>query len=375
MSAESMGITRSTDHAVTVLPTGGEFDVITGEPLSPDEINFRVRVDEEAAAGFIAVDATYASLRLEIHQPVVPTEAMSDDGDSWTLRRQNTALQLPLDLDEPGQQGVVELVRHAVGEFPARVMHHLYAIANDPPYYRRHKFRVSINDLLDQLGYTRDRRGIHYSVNRKRLGSTLFALHKTTIEVTRRTSRGRRGTTTRAFSANLLAAVGYLTSENVGEMNIRAAFEQGLPEVVEVVINPVWYEGVRREDGRPGRDYRLLPRPQTPQSTHGRRGPKPGNTHRGQSRTADLLRAYVQRCKEQSQARRVVVARSALLEHAGITNRNASMAVNTLKRALTRLVEEGTLERFEIKPSKVDEQFELVWQPIAVASAERGQDV
>lgn len=360
MCADSVGVIHSSDQPVTTLPASGEFDVITGEPLSPDEINFRLQIHQEAAEGLIAVDSTYASLRLEIHQPIVPTDGMIDGGDAWTLRRPSTALQLPLGLTEPGQDGVVEMIRHAVGEFPARVMHHLYAIANDPPYYRRSTFRVSISDLLDRLGYTRDRRGIHYSANRKHLTRTLFALHLTRVEVTRRTSHGRRHTTT-GFSAPLLSAVGYLTTENVGEMNVRDVFEQGLPEIIQISISQVWYEGVRRDDGRPGRDYRLLPRPQATQSTRGRRGPKPGGIHRGQSRTADLLRAYVQRCKEQSQGRHVVLARSALLEHAGITNRNVSMAVNTLKRALNRLVEEGTLHGFQVKPSKVDELIELSW--------------
>lgn len=362
MSTDTVDVVRPGKHGnqkVTVLPSNGEFDVITGEPLSPEEINFRVQIDQEVAAGWIAVDNTYASLRLEIHQPIVPSETFDIVDDDVRLQRPSTALQLPLNLGEPGQDGVVELVRHAVGEFPARVMHHLYAIANDPPNYRRNKFRVSISDLLDRLGYTRDRRGIHYSANRKQLTRTLFALHLTRVEVTRRINHGRRKTT-HQFSAQLLSSVGTISTDG-GEMNMRALFEQGLPEVIEIVINQQWYEGVRTVDGQPGRDYRLLPRPQTVTSVRGRRGPKPGGTHRGQSRTADRLRAYIQRCKESSQAKRVVVERRTLLEHAGITNSNVSMAVTTLKRALNRLIEEGTLSSFGVKPSKVDELFELCW--------------
>ena len=348
-----------------------KIDQVTGELLSPDEISFRTQVHEEATRGFIAVDTTYASLRLEIHQPMVPAEHMKGDGETLTLRRPETALQLPLSLGEPGQDGLVELLRHSVGDFPARVMHNLYAIANDPPYYRRSNFRVSISDLLDRLGYMRDRRGIHYSTNRKQLTRTLFALHLTRVEVTRKTSNGRKRTTTQAFSAPLLSSVGYLTNENVGEMNVKAVFDQGLPEVIEITINQKWYEGVRREDGRPGKGYQLMPRPTTPQSVRGRRGPKPGGAHRGQSRTADLLRVFIQRCKVQSDSSRAVVARTVLLEQAGITNSNISMAMNTLRRALTRLVDEGTLTDFTVKASKTDEVIELLWTTVVAAKAAR----
>jgi len=360
--ADSEDVVRSTDGNMTVLPGNGEFDVITGEPLSPDEMRFRVQIDQESAAGFIAVDNRYARLRLEIHQPIVPSDLPGDDDDGpLTIRRPNTALQLPLNLEEPGQQGVVELIRHAVGEFPARVMHHLYAIANDPPNYRRNKFRVRVSDLLDRLGYARDRRGIHYSANRTKLTRTLYALRLTEISVQGRTTGQGRRSKNYGFVANLLSSVGYLTSENVGELTVQGVFERGLPEIIEVTINPQWYEGVRRDDMQPGRSYRLLPRPPAIEPKRGRRGPKPGGTHRGQSRTADLLRAYVQRCKESSQARRVVVERRTLLEHAGITNSNVSMAVTTLKKALERLIAEDTLSAYTIKPSKVDELFELSW--------------
>lgn len=366
MSADPADIVRSTNREVTVLPGNGEFDVITGEPLSPDEINFRVQIDQESAAGFIAVDTRYASLRMEIHQPIVPADLPDSLNDDipLTIRRPHTALalqQLPLNLDEPGQQGVVELVRHAAGEFPARVMHHLYAIANDPPNYRRNKFRVRVSDLLDRLGYARDRRGIHYSVNRTKLTRTLFALYLTSISVQGRTTGQGRKSKNYGFVANLLSTVGYLTSENVGELTVQGVFERGLPEIVEIEINPRWYEGVRRDDMTPGRDYRLLPKPPAVEPRRGRRGPKPGGAGRGQSRTADLLRAYIQRCKESTQTQRVLVERRTLLGHAGITNSNMSMAVTTLKKALTRLIEEGTLVAFTVKPSKVDELFELSW--------------
>ncbi len=358
MNVEIKDVVRVMDQPARMVQTSNAVDVVTGEPLSPDEIKFRLQIDQEAANGFIAVDTTYASLRLEIHQPMVSEDELVHDGASLALRRPSTGLQLPLSLAESGQESIVELIRHAVGEFPANVMHHLYAIANDPPYYRRNTFRVSISELLDRLGYTRDRRGIHYSTNRKRLTQTLFALYLTSVEVTRRTRNGRG---TAAFTARLLSGVGYLTNQDVGALNVRAVFEQGLADVIEVSIEPMWYRGVRGDDGRPGRDYRLLPYPRSPQPSRGRRGPKPGAPHRGQSRTADLLRAYVQRCKEGAQARHIVVTRDALLEHAGITNRNISMAVNTLKKSLGRLVDEGTLSGFQVKPSKVDELMELTW--------------
>jgi hypothetical protein len=243
--------------SLVTTPSVGDIDVLTGQPLSEIEVEFRLQIQQEIE--FIALDAEYAAYRAAIHQPLSVDENPRLDGQGWTVQRPVTALQLPLpsmDREQNSQESVVELLRHFVGEFPARVMHLLFEIANDPPFYRRPDITISINDVLDRLGYTRDGRGIHYSVNRKRLTTTLRALHLTDVELYQ-----RRGKTTKAFSAPLLAALGFTSSnEDVRKMPLREVFARGLPDVVQLSINSIWYKGVRDTEGRPGTNYQLLPR-------------------------------------------------------------------------------------------------------------------
>jgi len=238
-------------------PAVGDIDVLTGQPLTEVEVEFRLQIQQEIE--FIALDADYAAYRAAIHQPIGDDEFPQPDDEGWSLHRPATALQLPLipsDRDQGAEEGVVELLRHFVGEFPAHVMHLLFEVANDPPFYRRPDITVSINELLDRLGYTRDSRGIHYSVNRRRLTRTLQALHLTNVELYQ-----RRGKTTKAFSAPLLSALGFTSAdEDVRKMQLREVFRRGLPDVIQITINSIWYKGVRDAEGRPGGHYQLLPR-------------------------------------------------------------------------------------------------------------------
>ena len=323
--------------ALAPLPAIGDIDTLTGQPLSELEVEFRIKIQKEIE--FIAIDAEYAAFRAAIHQPLSDDEAPHLNQDGWTLERPTTALQLPLlpvDRDQSSQESVVELLRHFVGEFPARVMHLLFEIANDPPFYRRPDITVSINDLLDRMGYTRDTRGIHYSINRKRLTRTMLALHLTDVELYQ-----RRGRTTRAVSASLLSALGY-TNEDVRKIPLREAFARGTPDVVQLTINPFWYKGVRDGENRPGASYQLLPRA-TVEHAGRRRGAPRGRTQIRPGRSVDNLRIYVQRCQTSTQARQVAIALSSLFAEAGITNRNTSQAAITLRRALDKLIAEGVL--------------------------------
>ena len=331
---------RRVQVGIPTQPTVGDIDVLTGQPLSEVEVEFRLKIQQEL--DFIAMDAEYAAYRAAIHQPLGDEEVPHQDTEGWTLQRPATALQLPLlqvDRDQTSQDSVVELLRHFVGDYPARVMHLLFEVANDPPFYRRPDITVSINDMLDRLGYTRDSRGIHYSVNRKRLTTTLQSLALTDVELYQ-----RRGKTTKAFSAPLLSALGFTsTNENVRQLSLREVFARGLPDVVQISINSIWYKGVRDSDGRPGAHYRLLPRTTLDPGGRKRGGQRLRAAAVRPGRSVDNLRVYVQRCQVSTQSRQVAIALPSLLQEAGITNRNTSQAGTTLRRALDKLVEEGVL--------------------------------
>jgi hypothetical protein len=338
---------RRTPVAKVALPVVGDIDVLTGQPLSELEVEF------------IALDAEYAAYRAAIHQPLGDDELPHTDETGWTLQRPSSALQLPLlpvDRDQRSQEGVVELLRHFVGEFPAHVMHLLFEVANDPPFYRRPDITVSINTLLDRMGYTRDSRGIHYSVNRRRLTRTLQALHLTNVELYQ-----RRGKTTKAFSAPLLSALGFTSAnEEVRKMPLREVFQRGLPDVIQLSINSFWYKGVRDGDGRPGTHYQLLPRA-TIERAGRRHGLAQGRPAVRTGRSVDNLRLYVQRCQISTQSRLVAIAFASLLQEAGITNRNTSQAAVTLRRALDKLVQEGVLASHRQVQRGATAVMELRW--------------
>lgn len=349
---------RAVAVTASPIPNVGDIDTLTGQPLSELEVEFRLKIQQEGE--YIAVDAEYAAYRAAIHQPLADDEGEYGefDEDGWTLKRPTAALQLPLLPDErtnDSQETVVQLIHHFVGEFPAKVMHLLFEVANDPPFYRRPDIRVSINDLLDRLGYTRDNRGIHYSANRKKLTQTLLALYLTKVEL-----YARQGRTTNAISAPLLASLGFSTNEDVRNMPFKEVFAQGLADVVPLTINTVWYKGVRGTDNRPGAHYQLLPRA-TQESGPRKRGAPRGRSQARPGRSVDNLRVYVQRCKNSTQARQVDIALPSLLQEAGITNRNTSQAATTLRRALDKLIEEGLLQAHRQVQRGATAVVELRW--------------
>jgi hypothetical protein len=339
------------------VPAVGDIDLLTGQPLSADEVEFRQLIQQENE--FIALDAEYAAYRAAIHQPLAIDEMPQSDAQGWTVQRPVTSLQLPFPTFErelSSQESVVQLLRHMVGEFPAKIMHLLFEIANDPPFYRRPDITISINDVLDRLGYTRDGRGIHYSVNRKRLTLTLHALYLTDVEVYQ-----RRGKTTKAFSAPLLSVLGFTSSnDNVRQMPIPEVFARGLPDVVQLSINAIWYRGVRDAEGRPGTNYQLLPRTSVELPAR-RRGGHRGRGSVRTGRSVDNLRVFVQRCQVSSQAHHAEIALASLLQEAGITNKNASQATTTLRRALDKLVSEAVLTSHRLVQRGATAVVELRW--------------
>jgi hypothetical protein len=106
-------------------------------------------------------------------------------GDSWLLKRANrTTLRVPV--PEAGaaaglERAAVTIARAAIDDFGVAVMLHLFAVANDPPNWRRPDFTLRLSDLLDRPGFKRDSRGVHRSDARRGLTTTLLALHPTHV--------------------------------------------------------------------------------------------------------------------------------------------------------------------------------------------------
>ena len=324
----------------------GRLDPLSGELLGDEELAFRARIRAEAEQGMVGVDALYLSAKGAIHQPLVGEQG-SLSGDSWLLTRANkTTLRVPV--PEAGDsaalaRAAVTIAGAAIDEFAAEVMLHLFAMANDPPNWRRPDFSVRLSDLLDRLGFKRDNRGVHRSDARRRLTSTLLALHLTHVGLQRSGPRRAGGRAATGFIAPLLSAVGYATQEDVGHLSPIEVFEQGLPEQVAVVINSVWYEGVRRRDGLPGAEYALIPHLAPPEGA--------GRAHRGRrSPVVDLLREYLLRCRAATESPRITVSRQALLDVANIHDRNPRQAGRTLGRALDALHAGGQVRAYSPRP-------------------------
>ncbi|GAC1400603.1 MAG: hypothetical protein NVSMB65_18360 [Chloroflexota bacterium] len=333
-------------------------DPASGELLGTEEAAFRERIRVEAEQGLVGVDALYLSVHRTIHQPLVGEQGRVL-GDAWLLQRANrTTLRIPIgeDADATARENVaVTIARAAIDDFAAEVMMHLFAAANDPPNWRRPSFTVRLSDLLDRLGFRRDDRGIHRSDARRRLTTTLLALHLTHIGMQR--EAGRRGGRSVGFIAPLLAAVGYATREDVGHLSPIEVFEQGLPEEVSIAINQLWYAGVRQPDGLPGQDYTLIPRP-----LPGAGGRKRGGSR---SRVAAVLREYVLRCRAATTDSRVAITRRALLDISSISDRNVTQASRTLTHALDILCTEETLVAYAPSPVPLGsgDMITLYWQP------------
>ncbi|MDB5056611.1 MAG: hypothetical protein JWO59_83 [Chloroflexi bacterium] len=319
-------------------------DPLSGELITTEEEAYRQQIREEAAQGLVGVDALYLSVQQALHQPLVGEQG-TVSGDAWLLKRANrTTLRVPVpDAGDPTalEEAAITIARAAIDDFAAEVMLQLFAVANDPPNWRRAEFSIRLSDLLDRLGFKRDNRGVHRSDARRRLATTLLALHLTHVGVQRNAQR--RGGRAMGFIAPLLSSVGYATQEDVSHLSPIEVFEQGLPEQVAVSINPVWYEGLRRRDGAAGADYALIPRA-TPRLSAGR--PRRGR----RSTVVDLLREYLLRCQTATGERQVTVSRQALLEIASIHDRNPRQAGRTLTKALEALRSEGVVGAFKPEP-------------------------
>jgi hypothetical protein len=266
-------------------------------------------------------------------------------------------MHLPLDYPQDTIDNIIDLIRPYVGAYGARVVHLLYEIANDAPYWRHPLITVDTNELLDRLGAKRDPRGIHRSKNRELLRNVLNVAHG--LEIVGEYTTWEDGRPVRkAMRKTVLALIGAtFDAEESQSLTTEELFQRGLPKSMQIRLN--FYEGVRRPDGRLGNQYVLMPRLGDPKTL-----PKANY-----AATHELLRAYLLvRYRQTGMKTRVLnVTRQTALEKANIHNKNSRMATTTLRKALDRLVAEGTLERFTpVLPTRLHETFEVVLAEKAV---------
>jgi hypothetical protein len=321
------------------------------EPAVP--VEEQMAITQEA---LIAVDKLYAAKATEIHTPPsawdLQTGVISAQKRTVTLQ-----MQLPLDYPQDTIDNIIDLIRPYVGAYGARVVHLLYEIANDAPYWRNPLITIDSNELLDRLGAKRDTRGIHRSKNRELLRNVLNAAHG--LEIVGEFTTWEDGRPVRkAMRKTVLSLIGAtFDADETHSLSTEELFERGLPKSMQIRLN--FYEGVRRPDGRLGNQYVLMPRLQDPKTL-----PKANY-----AATHELLRAYLLFRYRQTgmKSRTLTVTRQTALEKTNIRNKNARMATLTLRKALDRLVTDGTLESFTaVLPAKPHESFEVVLAERAV---------
>lgn len=312
-----------------------------------------IPAEEQSLIGketLVAVDKVYASKATEIHSP---PEAWDFQVGVVSAQKRTVALQMRLQTELPQQtiDNIIDLIRPFLGAYGARVVRLLYKIANDPPYWRNPLITVETNDVLDRLGLTRDKRGVHYSRNRETLRNVLNAAHG--LEIVGEYTTWEGGAKVRkAMRKTVLSLIGatFDDGENSG-ISTEELFQRGITKTMQVRLN--FYEGVRRPDGRLGNQYVLMPRLAEPKKL-------PKATH---SATHELLRSYLLFRYRQTRMKShtLTVTRQTAMEKANITNSNPRQATLTLRKALDRLVALNEIEAYSSAlPAKPHETFEVI---------------
>lgn len=343
-------------------PLSDEFSELVGQlqlsfipPGKPsDSLDQQMQQERERIRkeGLVAIDKIYAAKAPEIH-------TLSKD---WEFRvgvvysQRNTIglqLKVPPETTDEIIDNVIDLIRPYLGAYGARVIQLLYQIANDPPYWRQPVVTVQTNDLLDQLGQKRDERGIHRSKNRERLRDVLNAAHK--LEIVGEYTSSEDGKQERkAFFHTVLSLIGATydpdETRDISTLELR---EKGLPRTVQLRLN--FYDGVRRKNGELGSQYVLMPR-----LAEGAKLVKANY-----ARTHELLKQYFLFLYRQDTRTGILqISRQDALAKANITNSNPRQATATLRKALEKLLADGTLERYDSQiPVKAEETFEVVLKP------------
>ncbi|MEI6044116.1 MAG: hypothetical protein WCS37_06965 [Chloroflexota bacterium] len=327
------------------------------EVIGPEEARLRREIEEDARRGLIAMDTVYSVLRPDIHR-LDQNEKGVVEGGILTFERKQGKLNLQIPL--PGFDGVAapdeekremalvavtEVARAALGDYAARVMHLLFEVANDYPHWRTPNVTFSVNEFLDRLGYARDKRGIHYSKNRRYLMRTLVALNNTIVVAERPVyDKGKhyRAAVREALITSIRTIYSNDEEANAG-LSTWELFEKGTPgDIIQVSIGQAWYEGVRRRDGSPGNNYTLVPRLGDPRSL----------ANPGHSRTEDRMENYLYtRYKELKYSKlSIAIQRSTALDKAGVTTKNVTRATQILQKALDKLQVKGVITDYNPRP-------------------------
>lgn len=327
------------------------------EVIGPEEARLRREIEEDARRGLIAMDTVYSVLRPDIHRLDQDEQGVVEGGSLTFQRKQGKlSLQIPLpgfdSMEAPEQEkremalvAVTEVARAALGDYAARVMHLLFEVANDYPHWRTPNITFSVNDFLDRLGYARDKRGIHYSKNRRYLMRTLVALNNTIVVAERPVyDKGKhyRAAVREALVTSIRTIYSNDEEANAG-LSTWELFEKGTPgDIIQVSIGQAWYEGVRRRDGTPGNNYTLVPRLGDPRLL----------ANPGHSRTEDRIENYLYaRYKELKYSKlSIAIQRGTALDKAGVTTKNVTRATQILQKALDKLQSKGVITGYNPRP-------------------------
>lgn len=307
----------------------------------------RARIRKE---GLVAVDKIYASKAPEIHAP----------DPNWEFKvgvvysKRNTIglqLKVPPETTDDMIDNILDLIRPYLGAYGARVIQALYQIANDPPYWRQPVITVQTNDLLDQLGQKRDERGIHRSKNRERLRDVLNAAHS--LEIVGEYTTWESGKRERkAFFRTVLSIIGATYDpDETRELSAVELREKGLPRTLQLRLN--FYDGVRQKNGALGAQYVLIPR----------LAQKEALVKANYAGTQEMLKHYLMYLYRQQpeKGHTLRVSRGEILAKANITNKNAHQATATLRKALDKLIADGTIVGYAAQiPTKAEGTFEIV---------------
>lgn len=328
--------------------------LLSSQPsVSPDEQDL---ISREA---LVAVDKLYVVKAPEIHSPTekpsIKLGVANGQKQDVSVEKRTISFEMEVSLASAEMSAdaiidnIIDLIRPFVGPFGARVIRSLYEIANDAPYWRNPVITVETNDLLDRLSLKRTDQGYHRAGNRERLRDVLNIAHK--LEIVGEYSAWENGQAVRkAFQRAVLSIIGAtFDAAESKDLSTSQLFQHGLPKTVQIKLN--FYDGIRRPDGRLGNQYVLLPHLASPQKL-------PSAYY---SRTEEQLRAYLLLRYRQNnmESRTLTITRSMALERAGITNKNTTRATQSLRRALDKLVSDGTIKEYSPIPLESRASFTI----------------
>jgi len=184
----------------------------------------------------------------------------------------------------------------------------------------------------------------------------LLALHYTHVGITVTGVDGRR----KGSIGNLLSALEYDAPPEAADLSPMEIFHRGLPDLVRVTINPVWYR-LRDDAGRHIDNPLLVPRasllPAARKQGHG------GNRRSAATTLSEYLLAVRPNLGDRLA---LPLYRHEALARAGITDRSRYNATKTLTKALDRLVHDAVIASYEpsIVPADDDDPITLTFHPV-----------